>query len=57
MLATVKYQIATYQGEISVNCNENDDNEHIIAKAKRMLLNKVGSFPIGYESWKIIKII
>ena len=35
MMATVKYQIATYSGEVQVNCNENDEDEYIIAKAKK----------------------
>lgn len=55
MLATVKYQIATYSGEIKVNCDPNDDNEIIIAKAKKILRNKVGGFPLGYESWKVVE--
>ena len=54
MLATVKYQIATYSGEIKVNCNENDENEHIIAKAKKILRQKAGSFPFGYQRWKVV---
>jgi hypothetical protein len=53
MLATVKYQIATYQGEITVNCDPNDDNEFIIAKAKQRLRAKAGEFPFGYQSWKV----
>jgi hypothetical protein len=36
-IATVKYQIATYSGEVQVNCNKNDENEYIIAKAKRIV--------------------
>jgi hypothetical protein len=35
MIATVKYQVATYSGEVQVNCNENDEDEYIIAKAKK----------------------
>jgi hypothetical protein len=27
MIATVKYQVATYSGEVQVNCNENDEDE------------------------------
>lgn len=52
--AIVKYWIATYSGEIEVSCNPDDDNDLIIAKAKRILRNRVGSFPFGYESWKVI---
>lgn len=55
MTATVKYQVATYSGTIKVNCEENDENEHIIAKAKRLLRQRAGgSLPYGYESWKVI---
>ena len=53
-IATVKYQIATYSGIVEVNCNENDEQEYIIAKAKKMLKQKTGNFPLGYQSFKII---
>ena len=51
----VKYQVATYSGEEIVYCNSNDDNDYIIAKAKRKLIRSVGSLPFGYESFKIIE--
>lgn len=54
MLATIKYQIATYSGNVVVNCNENDSDETIIAKAKSILRHRVGFFPFGYQSWKVI---
>ena len=55
MIATVKYQVATYSGEVQVNCNENDEDEHIIAKAKQIVTQRSGgSLPLGYESWKVI---
>ena len=54
MQATVKYQIATYSGEITVNCDPDDENEVVIAKAKRILRSKAGTLPLGYESFKII---
>ena len=54
MLATVKYQIATYSGEVKVNCGPDDEDENIIAKAKRILHSRCGHFPSGYESWKVI---
>ena len=54
MQATVKYQIATYSGEITVNCDPDDENEVVIARAKRILRSQVGSLPFGYESFKII---
>ena len=53
-LATIKYQIATYSGKVEVNCLENDDDDIIIAKAKRVLRSRVGSFPFGYQSFKVI---
>ena len=54
MLATVEYQIATYSGKVKVNCDPNDEYDHIIAKAKRVVKLKTGgSLPFGYESWKV----
>lgn len=56
MLATVKYQVATYSGTIQVNCNEDDEDEVIIAKAKSQLQkNSGGSLPYGYQSFKIVE--
>ena len=56
MIAIVKYQIATYSGEVQVNCNENDEDECIIAKAKRIVTQRSGgSLPFGYESWKVVE--
>ena len=55
MMAKVKYQIDTYAGEIIVNCGPDDEQEYIIARAKKILRNKVGSFPPGYQNWTIIE--
>ena len=59
MIATVKYQVATYSGEVQVYCDENDDDEYIIAKARRIVTQKAGGFlPFGgiyYESWKVVE--
>ena len=56
MIATVKYQVATYSGEVQVNCNENDEDEHIIAKAKRIVTQRAGgSLPFGCEIWKVVE--
>lgn len=56
MIATVKYQAATYSGEVQVNCNENDEDEYIISKAKRIVKQRAGgSLPFGYESWKVVE--
>lgn len=55
MTAIVKYQIATYSGEVQITCNCDDENEYIIAKAKRIVKQRSGgSFPFGYQSWKVI---
>jgi hypothetical protein len=54
MLIKVKYQIATYSGEVYVNINGDEEADFIIAKAKRILTDKSGgSLPYGYESFKI----
>lgn len=56
MIARVKYQVATYSGEIEVNCNENDEDEVIIAIARTIVRRKAGgSLPFGYESWKVVQ--
>jgi len=55
MTVIVQYNIATYEGTIEVSCNSDDDDEYIIGQAKRILRNKVGSFPFGYQCWKIIE--
>ena len=56
MTAVVKYQVATYSGEVHVNCDENDDDDVIIAKAKRIVTQRSGgSLPFGYERWWIIE--
>ena len=54
--ATVKYQIATYSGEVQVTCHEDDDNEVVIAKARERVRRLAGgSLPFGYQSFKIVK--
>lgn len=54
-MAVVKYQIATYSGTVDVYCDPNDDNDYIIAKAKKILRqNCGGKLPYGYENFKII---
>lgn len=55
MIATVKYQVATYSGEVKINCDSDDENEIIIAKAKRSLSQRYGPLPFGYESWEVIE--
>jgi hypothetical protein len=53
----VKYNIGTYCGEVEVTCEPDDDNEQIIARAKKLLKQKVGSYPAGmyYEHYKVIR--
>jgi len=53
MIRKVKYQIGTYSGTVSVFCDENDDNEIIIAKAKG-LLSKWDTLGMAYRSYKVI---
>ena len=54
-LATVKYQIATYSGEIHINCNENDEDEYIISKAKSLLKRRSGGcWPFGVEYFEVV---
>jgi len=48
---TVKYQIGTYSGTISVDADENDDNEAIFARAKRKLNI---TLPMYYQHFEII---
>lgn len=51
MIARVRYQVGTYSGEVQVGCDENDENETIIAKARRIVKQKSGgSLPLGYEN-------
>lgn len=54
--AIVKYQVITHTGTISVECDENDENELLIAKAKEIYRTLYGfpTVPMYYESWKVI---
>jgi len=55
-VAGVKYQVATYQGEITVNCFDDDDDGVVIAKAKQKLRRECGgSLPFGYESFEVVE--
>ncbi|SEJ16221.1 hypothetical protein SAMN05192553_102698 [Cyclobacterium xiamenense] len=54
MTATVKYRVATYEGEIQVPCDPNEESEAIIAKAKRIVTRQAGgSLPWGSQSWRV----
>ena len=52
--STVEYHIATYSGTVEFTHEEDLDQELIIAKAKQILRRQAGSFPLGYQSWKVI---
>lgn len=55
MIAKVKYQVATYQGTLDVNCDSDEEAEMIIARAKALLRQRAGgSLPYGYENWQVI---
>lgn len=54
MRAIIKYQIGTYSGEHSVMCEEDEEDEVIIAKAKYQL-RKLTSMSMCYESYKVIE--
>ena len=55
MLATVHYEIGTYEGEVHVNASPDDDDDFIIAKAKRVAAHRFGPMPLGMyrERWKV----
>lgn len=56
MLATVRYQIATYEGDIHVNVSDDDDDDTIIAKAKRVAERRgIGFLGPCYERWRVTK--
>lgn len=57
MTYIVKYQVATYAGEIEVYSQEELETEQVIARAKSQLRRKAGgSLPFGYEHFKIVKV-
>lgn len=49
MLSTVKYQVATYSGVIHVNSTPDEESESVEARAKKMLIQRTGSLPYGFE--------
>jgi hypothetical protein len=52
--ATVKYQFATYSGEVIVSSCADDDDDVIIARAQRKV-SAMSSIPMAYESYKILE--
>lgn len=55
MIAIVKYQIATYSGTVEVRIDPDDDNDTVIARAKERLRREAGTFPMGYQSFKVVE--
>jgi len=55
-IAKVRYFIGPYTGTLEVNCNAFDDDNLIIARAKKQLMKSAGGYPVGmcYESFQII---
>lgn len=54
-IAKVAYAIGTYAGEVEVrDVDPNDENEHIIARAKQLLDRRAAGLPFGAASWKIV---
>jgi len=51
MTAKVKYHVGTYFGEIFVPCSKDDEEEAIIARAKRMISYKYPPCGVAYERW------
>lgn len=54
MIATVKYKIANYKGTVNVECTDNEDDNVIIAKVRKQLIDKAGPLPMGYRKFEII---
>lgn len=51
----VRYQIATYSGDVEVSFDDPDaDNEHLIALARAKLRRKTGPFPLGLQSFRVV---
>ena len=56
MIVIVSYSITNYpMGEIRVSCDPDEDDQFIIARAKKQLKRRFGFVPIGYQSFKIIE--
>lgn len=53
MIKEVKYQIGQYKGTVSVSCDEDDDNDEIIAKAKARL-KRYDTLGMAYRSYKVL---
>ncbi len=54
MLATVKFQIGTQEGIVNVNVEPGDEDEAVIAKAKRLATQRYPStIGIASETWTI----
>ena len=51
--AMVKYQHGAYKGVVEVQCDDNDDNDVIYARAKREIFRNIPGLSTCYESFKI----
>lgn len=51
---TVSYCIGEYGGTLHVTAHEDEENEAIVARARKTLQRLAGPLPSGAESWKIV---
>lgn len=51
---TLDYKVGTYSGTVTVNAEEHDDNETIIARARRMLMQRSGGVPLGLNATSFV---
>ena len=49
----ISYQIGTYSGQEVVYCDENDEHDFIIEKAKQQLRRPLKSLPCSYQSFTV----
>lgn len=52
----VSWAMGTYDGEVTVYVDPDDETDVVIAKAKRTQRQRFGPAPAGlyYESWKVV---
>jgi hypothetical protein len=55
MIATVKYDIGQYSGIVNVNCDSDEEDESVLARARRQVSQRYG-MPLGISAdmWKVI---
>jgi len=59
VIATVKYQVATYSGTVEVECTEKTSKSEILKKARDIINRKFGGsivpyLPFGYHHFSIL---